>query len=560
MNQISVYDAIAQGLRAYGVELVFGLPNDELYMMNAIEDCGIEFLVAKDQRNAVFMATGYALASQKTGVCIVGKGPAVSNAITGLLEANSQSCPLLIISSGTPTRSYGNQKAFQEADQMAFVSPLVKWSHRLENKDAIGWVLRKAVFMAEQGTPGPVYVEIPEDIGSQLLDEAKLNFFPLSVLRPLPEPSGIKRACEKIMLAKKPVLLLGGGCKRIKTRGVLEALAERLGALVLVTASGRGSFDEEHPLFCGLAGLYLHRRVKTLLHEADLVIAMGSKLEETALFGWEEKLQAIDSIQVNLNEEHFHLDYSSMYMVGDVEAVANELLAQVREQPANRQWQAEIEGCKRDMFLEKAERQRDSSRLRIADILDELQARLPSNSIYVHENGLQDMWSYFFPYLGLGKEQNAFVPSEQTSLGFGASAAIGVAKAKPRQTVVAFVGDGAFNLFRSDLPTALTYQIPLIYVVLKNGGYGWLEFQHINTGRQGNPRFLNQTLQMIDTLHPHLTVIPLQKSEEITHVVVQALEAYEKNQIVVIEAIVSLDDVPDPIKRLHGDFPAKELV
>ncbi|USG66596.1 thiamine pyrophosphate-binding protein [Brevibacillus ruminantium] len=560
MSQISVYEGIAKGLKAFGTEVVFGLPNDELLLMHAIENQDIEFMVTKDQRNAVFMATGYALAAQKLGVCVVGKGPAVSNTITGLLEAHAQSCPLLILSSGTSTGSYGKKKAFQEADQMALVSPLVKWSHRLESKESLGWVLRKAVFLATQGTPGPVYIEIPENIGSQQLSGDFPDFSPLTISKTMPDPLSFRFACEKISHAAKPILLLGGGCKWMERRGVLEMWAEQLGALVLVTASGRGSFHEEHPLYGGLAGLYVHRRVKTLLQEADLVITLGSKLEETALFGWEEQLQTKEIIQVNINEEHFHLDYPSLCLIGDVECVVNEMLAHTKNRAPHLEWVREIEQCKQAMLLDKAESKHGESRLRVADLLKELQACLPANSIYVHENGLQDMWSYFFPYLGLAQEQNAYVPSEQTSLGFGACAAIGVAKAKPLQPVVAFVGDGAFNLFRSDLSTALAYEMPLIYVVLQNGGYGWLDFQHVNTGRKEGSRFLHPHFSCTESRHPKLTVIPLHKREECKQVIEQAWREYERKQVVVIEAMVSVDDVPEPLTKLHGDFPVKELM
>ncbi|MDC2865524.1 MULTISPECIES: thiamine pyrophosphate-binding protein [unclassified Bacillus (in: firmicutes)] len=558
MEQVSVYEAIANVLKENEIDTVYGLPSDDLQLMNAIEDCGIEFLVNKDQRNAVFMATGYALAAKRLGVCIVGKGPAVSNCVTGLLEAHSQNAPVLIIASGTRTQTYGSQRAFQETNQMSLVSPLVKWCHRVETPDSIGWVLKRALFLALNGKPGPIYIEIPEDIGELYINLESVQFSPMPISRTLPNLKCLDKVKEKLVESQRPLLLLGGGSKSLTDNHLLTQFANTIGASVFVTASGRGAYDENQKLFCGLAGLYCPKQLFPIVQESDLVITVGSKLEETALFGWEQALRTKEVIQINIVEEDFNLDFSGLRLVGDVGLTLKYLISIIQEPLEKEKWIERIEHLKQSLLVEKDEYLQNANYLSVAHVLEGLQLYTPSNAIYVHENGLQDMWSYYFPYLSLIEGQNAIVPSEQTSLGFGVSAAVGVAKAKINQPVVAFVGDGAFNLFRSELETVINNRVPVIYVVLKNGGYGWLQFQNKNKERKNPLSFVNPRLPLVGIENPQLEVISLRSKDDVEDIFKDVYKQYNQGKTVILECMIQLEDVPDSLKEIYGDFPKKE--
>ncbi|EMA6342444.1 thiamine pyrophosphate-binding protein [Bacillus cytotoxicus] len=560
MGQISVYEAIANILKRNKIDLVYGLPSDDLQLMNVIEEYGIEFLVNRDQRNAVFMATGHALASKSLGVCIVGKGPAVSNCVTGLLEAQSQNVPILIIASGTRTKVYGDKKAFQEANQMSLVSPLVKWCHRLENPDSIGWVLKKALFMALNGKPGPVYIEIPEDIGELYVDLESVQFSPISISRTLPDPNFLREFRKKIIEAKRPLLLLGGGSNSLTDTYLLTQFSNVINAAVFVTASGRGAYDESQKLFCGLAGLYSPKQLFPIVQDSDLIITVGSKLEETALFGWDQVLRTKEVIQINNTEEDFNLKFNGMRLVGDAELTLNYILSMIEAPLDKEKWVEQIVQLKKQLTEKKIECLENSEYLKVAHVLNGMQMYAPSNAIFVHENGLQDMWSYYFPYLSLKEGQNAIVPSEQTSLGFGVSATIGVAKTNINRPVIAFVGDGAFNLFRSELETVINNKIPVIYVVLKNGGYGWLQFQNKNKERRNPYSFVNQELPLVGMKNSQLEVLSLDDKDDVLSTFKYVYEQYAQRKTVILECIVQLEDVPDSLKEIYGDFPEKEEV
>lgn len=552
MNQISVLGAMAYQFKTYGIKTVYGLPSDDLLFMKSILNHGIEYFIVKDQRNALFMATGHALATQELAVCNIGKGPALTNSITGILEAKSQCAPLIIIASGTDTVKYGSEKSFQETTQLNIVNPLVKWSHRLENKESIGWALKKAIFIATNGTPGPVYIEIPENLGEETVVKREVFAGAYTSTKPVPNPDMIEDLKTKIQHSKRPVILLGGGCKSIEDKNLIIQFAEKIGAPIFVSASGRGSVNEHHPLFCGLGGLYCPENMKALVQNCDLFIALGSALEETVVFGWEEVLERIETIEININEECFNLDMNSLKIVGEAGLTVKELLKRFKEPIQRDFWKEEVQEYKSRMWLEKEKTTRNSNLLRVADILETIQDSSTS-SIFVHENGLQDMWSYFYPYLMLKEEQDAIVPSEQTSLGFGCSAAIGVAKARPDDTVIAFVGDGAFNMFSAELATLVSNKIPVIYIVLRNGGYGWLEYQN-NSDQQS---FVDKTMPLVTINHEQLCHLRIAEKIELQKSWSEALQLHSLGKTVIFEVDIELDDVPSALTKIYGDFPER---
>jgi acetolactate synthase-1/2/3 large subunit len=263
---------------------------------------------------------------------------------------------------------------------------------------------------------------------------------------------------------------------------VVEQLAEKTGAAVLATASGRGSFDEEHSQFLGLAGLYARPAVSELVRDADLVIALGSRLEETARFGWRHDQQ---TVQVNIDAAEFSTEFAGPRVLGDGGDVVRSWLGFVGE--PDPQWLKRVVGTRQSLMDDaQAElaRLRTSPRVRIAEVLAALQTVLRPDAILVQENGLQDMWSYIFPYFRCG---GSIVPSEQTSLGFGAAAAGGVRLAQPDRQVVAFVGDGGLSMLMSELATAAKYALNVKVVVVKNNSLGQIKWEQM--AFLGNPEY-----------------------------------------------------------------------
>ncbi|MEV5508667.1 thiamine pyrophosphate-binding protein [Streptomyces orinoci] len=480
------WSAVVGLLVANEVDTCFGLPGDDLELLRALDAAGLDLVPCRDQRNAMYMATGYALQSGRLAVCALGKGPAVTHAATGLLEARESGAPVLVLAAGVAERRRGSG-GFQELDQVAVTAPLVRWAHRVGHPDRVVPATVTALTRAMGPPPGPVYLEIPDDVRTaEVLVTGPQPTLPETlVVEPAPVLPG--PALAAIRTSRRPVVLVGGGMRHRNNDGVVERFAGRLGAALFTTASGRGAVDERHPLFCGVAGLYAAAPARELWSSCDLVVSLAGRLEETAVEGgtpW----PPVPVVQVNVDPGGLSAEFPGPRVLGDARhAVLGWTRALDQDGEAERtaatgEWADKVAAARKAMSLEaEAELARAATLpgIRIAELLAALDATAGESHVLVQENGLQDMWSYGFPFhVGGG----SIVPSEQTPLGFGAAAAIGVKRAAPDHEVTAFIGDGAFLAARADIAVTAPAHGGVLYVVLCNGGYGWLDAQRARLG------------------------------------------------------------------------------
>jgi acetolactate synthase-1/2/3 large subunit len=348
---------------------------------------------------------------------------------------------------------------------------------------------------------------------------------------------------------------------------LVERFAARLGAAVFATASGRGSVDESLDLFGGLAGLYTPERAARLWAETDLVVALGSRLEETATFQWPQTLGTdIPVVQVNTEAADFAPDFGGPKVLGDARAVLRAWHLHLGQDEArNEEWTTTVRAVHAQLRTAAAAELGDlaaAPQLHIAEVLRALDEVVPANRILVQENGLQDMWSYRFPLYACAGGGGSIVPSEQTSLGFGAAAAVGVKAAAPDRPVVAFVGDGAFNLFDADLLTALDQAAlgrdrGLLYVVLDNGGYGWLQSQ-LDQREHRLPGYGFVSPGVIAERTPHLPGLrrlTVGGKETLLDDIGRAWKWAAAGDVVVLNVPARLDDAMFGAEVAGGDFP-----
>lgn len=554
------WHAVVDFLTTRGVDTVFGLPADDLTVLDALRDNGIRFVLNRDQRNAGFMATGYALQSGDPAVCLIGKGPASTNVLTGVLEAAASAAPLVVFAAGTAVGRRG-ARAFQELDQVSLLRPLTKWAYRVDHPDRLVPSLERAFTTAAAGAPGPVYLEVADD----LCDAAVTRTRPWRDVAPQypgPDAAAATAAWSAVWASRRPILVVGGGMRHRNGSAAVEQLATGLGAAVFSTASGRGAVDEAHELCCGVCGLYSPPEAVELWRDTDLVIALGSRLEETATFGTGFAPAGVPVVQVNIDATELSTEFAGPSVVADAGRVVEDWcgrLAVGRREPdpvwVDRVGAASVRA--RQRVAADTATARASSTPRIAALLDALAERLPAEHVLVQENGLQDMWSYFFPFWRCAGPAGSVVPSEQTSLGFGAAAAGGVKLAAPDRTVVALVGDGAFGMLGADLAVLAEQRLGVLFVVLDNGGYGWLQSQWDKRSEGGDRfRFVAETgLRGLPAAVHHAVV---STADAIDAELDRALKECASGRVAVVEVPVALSDVPTDLDELDGDFPAVE--
>ncbi|MFD9789375.1 thiamine pyrophosphate-binding protein [Streptomyces sp. NPDC059070] len=547
------WSAVVDVLVRNGVDTCFGLPGDDLELLRALDAAGLDLVPCRDQRNAMYMATGYALQSGRLAVCALGKGPAVTHAATGLLEARESGAPVLVLAAGAPERRRGSG-GFQELDQVSVTAPLVRWAHRVGHADRVVPETVTALTRALGPPSGPVYLEIPDDVRPARI--------PVNQSLPTPpEPLVLETAAlapgaalAAIRASRRPVVLVGGGMRHRNDDGAVERFAERLGAPLFTTASGRGAVDERHPLFCGLAGLYAAAPARRLWSSCDLVVSLAGRLEETAVEGgtpW----PPVTVVQVNIDPAGLSAEFPGPRVLGDArhavlgwtQALRADGTAQDTE--TARAWADEIADARKDMALAREAELAGAAALpeiRIAELLAALDATATDSHVLVQENGLQDMWSYCFPFHTGG---GSVVPSEQTPLGFGAAAAIGVKRAAPGHEVTAFVGDGAFLAARADIAVTAPAHGGVLYVVLCNGGYGWLDAQRARLGLDAERHAFTDPgapPPVMDGPDIHYRV--LRDKAVLREEIVAARQLCARGGTAVLMVPVAPDDIPPPLR------------
>lgn len=470
-----IWDDIVRILEAAGPRLYTGVPGDDPDIIDAARAAGARFAAVQDQRSASYAAVGWSRLNDRAAVLATATGPSLLNALIGISEAYASRTPLLVLTTTNRDAVIG-RGGFQEFPAAALGEGLFTWTHRVANGAELAWAVARARYLAEHGRRGPVHLMIsPEVADSRVGDPAEVP-----VRTPMPPgqtAEALAPVLEALRAARRPVLLFGGGTRRAEVADYGVPLAAAVNALCLVTASGRGVFPEDHPRFGGVAGLYLPGESRAALAAADVVVALGSQLEETALMGWDAPaLAGRDTtarlIHVDTDPSVLERAVPAHYPVTCDSGVFLRLAADYMGSPVEAapwwpSWRPMQAG--------------ESPGIGTVQFWTTLREAMRDQRIEVlaQENGLADLWGYYAPCFTLPPGVRPLVPSEQTPLGFGLGAALGAAADGRR--VVAVGGDGAFLTNLPTLLAAARAHADICFICLDNGGFGWPSLSRSDT-------------------------------------------------------------------------------
>jgi acetolactate synthase-1/2/3 large subunit len=448
---------VCEALEAEGVEYVFGLPGNPVFLYNDLYDFpGTKAVLVRMETSAVFLAMAYARVSGKVGVLHSSPGPGMANLVPGLLEARYNCSPIVSICSAA-SRQHEGAGQFQDTPSLELARPISKWAVRIDLPERTSWTMQRAFSLARNGQPGPVYIEIPGDVAST---EAAIPPYrrPLVGLRPAGDPEAVERAAALLSNADRPVIWAGGGAGLSGAEAELVALAERLDCPVVTTPSGRGSISEEHRLAFGLVGLYRTESSARPVDEADCVLYVGTRLEELQTGNGRYLPQEAKAIQVDVDASEIgRCVEPDAGIVGDAKLVLAQLAAALPE-VSGRAWTAELVAFKEEFEGRvEVECAPNGGDLKTKQVVHALNRVFDDGFILVNENGGQDLWSYYCPYLKVTEHRGCVAPAEQTVMGLGVAGAIGAKLAAPDKHVVCVTGDGAFQMYMKELPTAVQY-------------------------------------------------------------------------------------------------------
>jgi len=560
VNRMIGYHAVVDALTREDVEFLFGIPGNPRVIYDQLYDVPrIRPILVRHECSGVLMAMAYSRISGKTGVCFASPGPGVANLVPGFLEAYYACTPLV---APCPSASMENEGmgAFQECDQVGMLRPVTKWSVRVSRSDRISWFMHRAFSLAINGKPGPVFLEIPSDIGFAEAEMPEYARAQRVLVRG--DSDRIREAIDFILKAEMPLIIAGGGVVLSRAYSELIQLAELIGAPVMTTPAGRGSIPEDHPLAVGQVGLYRTKVGKQLQEQSDLIITVGSRNEEFQSGAWTHLPEKAKYIQIDIDPFEIGRNWiADIAIVGDAKLVLIDMIEgidkmmkkrKLEEMPrvasivrAKEEFEAEVENeCKTEAVPIKAKR-----------IVRELNKVFGKDTIICHENGMQDLWSYYFPYYKVLSLGDSFPPAEQTLMGMAVAGAIGAKLAAPKKKVVCTTGDGAFQMFMKELPTAVQYKAPVTWVILNNRSLGWVKYIQKLT----NERFIATDFEA----QPDFVKIAeanrcfgerVETPDAIELALKNALRANAEGLPALVDMIVDPFDSPDGFREFHRDI------
>jgi len=482
-KRIAAYQ-VTDYLEQLGVEVVFGLCGHTVIgMLDALGKSRIRFVSTRHEQTAAHAADGYARATGKPGVVLSHLGPGLTNATTGVANAALDSMPMVVIA-GDAQSYFSGRHPHQEinlhndASQLEIYRPFCKRVYRVERVEDFPRILERAFHLAQSGRPGPVLVDVPMDMFSADLDAGAFQQTPAAIARPTIDPATARRIVEALATAERPVLYAGGGVLSARATAELAALADALDVPVAHTLMGKGCMHEDHPLLLGQTGFWGLPIANDTCRRADLIVAIGTRLAEANSSSWDPRftfsIPPTRLIHIDADAAEIGRNYpTDLGVVADAKAALGVLVEMARGMKHRSRGSLRSDIARgRKEFAAHYDHQRRSPQfpMRPERILNDLRRAVPADGFIVtdvgwNKNGVAQQFPITVP--------GTFItPSGLATMGFGPAAVLGVKLAHPQRAAVSLVGDGGFSANPSVVATAMEADLPVVWVVMDNEGFG----------------------------------------------------------------------------------------
>lgn len=487
-------EAIARMFQLHQVGPMFGMAGFQLLpFYDAVRNLGLEHTLINDERSGAFMADAWSRVTGRPGVCDATLGPGATNLLTALTESLNAGIPMIAMV-GDANRSHAWKNMTQETRQIEMLRPAVKEVIRVEIGERIPEHVRRAYAVATSGRPGPVLLDVPEDISHGVFEYGADELYadPATLHAPSrrsrPAREDISRAAELLAKAERPVILAGGGVHISGAQDELTAFAEEQFIPVGHTLSGKGSIACVHELSLGLFGRY-SRTANDILDTADAILVIGCKLGEIATKRYTIPRAGIPVIHLDiLPEEIGRWAQTDVALCGDAREGITDLRAALsdgadKRRKARSEFIAEI-GKGKTKWRDEVDEKLTSGEtpVSMARMCHELNNVLPEDAIMVADGGFAAHWTGLL-YDTKRAGRGFIVDRGMASIGYGVSGGVGAQLAAPDQPVFTLTGDGGLNMTLGDLETAARLQVPVTVIVVNNAASGYIKaLQHVMFG------------------------------------------------------------------------------
>ena len=491
-------EMLVRALHAEGVEYVWGYPGGSvLYIYDEIfKQDKFEHILVRHEQAAVHAADGYARATGKVGVALVTSGPGVTNAVTGIATAYTDSIPLVIISGNVPTHAIG-EDAFQEADTVGITRPVVKHNFLVKDVRDLPLVLKKAFHIAQTGRPGPVLIDIPKDVSAA---KAPFNYPETLEMRSYnPVVKGhsgqIRKAVSLLQEAERPYIYTGGGVILADAAPQLKEFADLLGYPVTNTLMGLGGFPGTSPQFLGMLGMHGTYEANMAMQHCDVLIAIGARFDDRVIGNTEHfashprKIIHID-IDPSVISKRVKVDVP---IVGNLKEVLQEMTAQLKAGGPRKNeakvaaWWAQINEWRKKDCLKYDEQ---SQIVKPQYVVEKLWELTGGDAFICSDVGQHQMWAAQF--YKFDKPRRWINSGGLGTMGVGLPYAMGIKKAFPEQDVFTITGEGSIQMCIQELSTCKQYNTPVKIVSLNNRYLGMVrQWQELTYNKRYSSSYMD---------------------------------------------------------------------
>ena len=499
-------DAIVKMLQLHNVDLAFGMGGFQVlpYYDALAHQNQIRHVLIRDEKHGAFAADGYARIANRPAVADATLGPGATNLVSGAAESFGASLPMILLT-GEVNSALSGRGATQESDQVGMLKPTVKASITVRRIERVPELVRCAHSIATGGRPGPVNLNVPEEVCHGTFDFPDDDFYAdpsaleVGARRPRPDSHDVDKAAALIRGAKRPVILVGGGIHLSKAYAELADFVDLTGIPVAYTISGKGGLADNHPLAVGLCGRY-SRFANPLIETADVLVVLGSKLGEIATSRWTLIKPSTRIIHIDIDPTELGKVYRvSVGIWADARAALADLTAALSSDRKafagrKRDQAAEVANLRAEWIV-RSETQRisDEQPIHMARLLHELRNVAPAQSVIVADGGFAAHWSALL-YDVTAAGRTYIANRGHAAIGYGLPGAMGAKLAAGHDTpVIALCGDNGFAMTAMELETARRVGAPLIVVVVNNAALGYVKaLQHaLYDGRYISSDFLD---------------------------------------------------------------------
>ncbi len=484
-------DLFVAALENEGVDRIFGVPGEEnLDLLESLRHSSIELVLTRHEQAAAFMAATHGRLTGKPGVCLATLGPGALNFSTGAAYAHLGAWPMILITGQKPVMS-AKQARFQIVDIVASMKPLTKMTRQVVNAAAIPAMVRDAFRVAMEDRPGPVHLELPEDIAAETLDDVPVvAVHPME--RPHAHPAALDRAEAAILAARRPLLMLGAAASRPSLTDALSSFVARTRLPFFNTQMGKGAVTGGSNLYMGTAALSEGDYVHDAIERADLIIAIGHDTVEKPPFlmtpGGARKVVHI-GFQSATVEQVYHPDIE---VIGDIGASVDALADRLEGRVSGDEGMAAL----RQQILARLNDRADEDRFPPTPqrVVHDVRQAVPEDGIVCLDNGMYKIW--FARNYRTHVANTLLLDNALATMGAGLPSAMMAAMLYPQRRVLAVCGDGGFMMNSQELETAVRLGLNLVALILNDSAYGMIRWKQAVDGfedygmRFGNPDFV----------------------------------------------------------------------